>query len=62
MGIVTVWQKVDVEAERHVTDSRDLVLRRTPGVENTPWGECQLLQGVETQTLEEGPLNLGGHR
>ena len=58
MGVVGVRQQVDVEAERHVADGRDLVLRRTPVVEEPPRGEAQLLQGVEAQTLEEGPLHL----
>ena len=58
MRVVGVRQQVDVEAERNVADGRDLVLGRTPGVEDPPRGEAQLLQGVETQTLEEGPLHL----
>ena len=62
MGVVGVGQQVDVEAERDVADGRDLVLRRTPGEQDAPRGEEQLLHGVQTQTLQERTLHLDAGR
>lgn len=58
MGIVRVWKQVDIELKRHVTDSWDLVLRWTSSIQEPRWGELQLLQSVQTQTLCECSLNL----
>lgn len=64
MGVVGVLQQINVEAKRHVADCRDLVLRRTAGVQEPRRGKLQLLQSVETQTLHERSFNLteGGRR
>ena len=43
VGVVGVWQQVDVKAKGHVADSRDLVLRWTSSVQKPSRGELQLL-------------------
>lgn len=63
-GVVGVWQQIHVEAKRHVANRWDLILRRTPSVQEPRGGKLQLLQSVETQTLHERTFNLreGGRR
>lgn len=47
-----------VEAKRNIADRGDLILRRTPSVEDPGGRKLQLLQGEETQTLHEGSFDL----
>jgi len=60
--VVGVRQQMDVEAERHVADRGDLVLRRASSVQEPGGGELQLLQSVEAQPLHEGAFNLRARR
>lgn len=58
LGVVRVGQQVDAEAKRNIAHGGDFVLGWAAGVQQPGGGELQLLQSVETQTLNEGPLNL----
>lgn len=58
VGVLRVWQQVDVKAKRNVTHSWDLVLGWSAGIQQARGGVFKLLHGEEANTLHEGPFNL----